>query len=396
MSNTIVLTEPQVDTLMQTWTGLQLERGVSSTNIGSFQVIAQIPYVVDRTQYTYVDASGSQTDWYRVIRYAPGGIFGTYTQPWPVAPLPITSGAGARRSLKNLRRTLARKMGSLQVVTTTADGGIDGDSIVSSNLATQIDDNRYRSWWIMPTDGVSAGQIRVIGEKALNPTSGLLSFQPPMLSQIVRGTQVEMHKLLPPTDSVGAVMGLREALNLALAECWVPDRLSISTTGSVTYDLEALGDWLDPAAIYELYGPAINGIPLQPFGGYVARGDAEQVDIDVIGLAAGTSATVELTRPGDTYIKIGGTWTDGQLGLTNDDDECLFQPAFITEVAKVYCYEALANSTTGAAPQARYQKLAEEQRRTVNIMKWRMLQHLPERSHGGYSIDSQDWMGWLK
>src|SRR5207237_2819641 len=85
VANTIVLSEPTATALMAVWTGLQLEKGVSSTNLASFAIVVQIPYVAGQTTYTYIDNVGAVTDWYRVVRYGPSGL-GTYSPPWPVTP----------------------------------------------------------------------------------------------------------------------------------------------------------------------------------------------------------------------------------------------------------------------------------------------------------------------
>lgn len=395
MANTLTLSEPTVDYLMAAWTGLRLERGVSSTNLGSFTLVAQIPYVTGQTTYTYVDSTGAASDWYRVARYGPSGI-GTYSPPWPVAPQITTTGDGARRSYKNCRRMLARKLSSLQVITTTADGNDAGTTLISRALANQVDANRHRSWWAMPSDGVSRGEVRSIGENALNPSSGQLAIVPAYLSMIVQGTQVELHQKLPPDESVGPPIGLRQCLNMALAECWVLDRLAVTGTGAVTMDLASLGDWIDPAAIYELYGPTLAGVAAYPYGQFSARADAAVVALDVVGLSAGASVDVALTRPGDTYIKVNGVWTDNQQGFANDDDECLFQPTFITQIALAHAYDALANTATGA-PQARYQKLAEEQHRTANMLKLQLPRPAERASHAasgyGYDWTSKDSFG---
>jgi hypothetical protein len=382
MSNIIQLQEPEVDTLIQVWTGLQLERGVSASNLGSFQVITQLPYVAGQTVYTYEDLTGAASDWYRTVRYGPG-TFGTYSPPWPVKQPPLTVGDGARRSLLNCRRMLARKLGSFRMILTTADGAIDGSSFISLDLANQTDPNRYRSWWVMPTDGVNAGEVRVLGESVVNVSSGQVAIAPPFSTQVVRGTQIEGHRLLPPDEGVGPTIGLRQALNLALSELWVLDRLTVTGTGAASIDISSLGDWLDPEATYELYGAAAPGGVAAPYGPYRVRSDANLTNLDVIGLAAGGTTDLELTRPGDTYMKVNGVWTDSQLGFTSDTDESLFQPAFLTEIALAYCWEALADMSIGT-PQTRYQTLAQTQRRKANSMK-RMPGALPrpvQHSHG--------------
>ena len=131
------------------------------------------------------------------------------------------------------------------------------------------------------------------------------------------------------------------------------------------------------------------------------RSDAEVTALDVTGLAAGAVASLELTRPADTYIKTNGVWADQQAGFTWDDDECLLQPSFLVEVALVYAYEALMGAAVGA-PQVRYTALGEKQRRLVNNMK-RMPGALPrprervrgtgvgdEWSNGG-AWDAKSW-----
>jgi hypothetical protein len=398
VSNTIRLTEPDVNALMTGgWTGLRLERGPNATNIAAFQLVVLLPYVTNQTVYTYADATGAASDWYRTAHYGPGGI-GVFSPAWPVLPAPITADGGARRSLKNCRRMLARRSGSLQVVTTTSDGNTAGSTIISTGLATVLDANRYRAWYAMPTDGVSNGQIRTIGDTALNPTDGTLNISPPYRSQIVQGTQIEFHKLLPP-EELGGSMGLRQALNLALAECWVMDRIAVAGIANQgTYDLTLLGDWIDPSAINEFYGPLMTtDIPMAPWGGFTPRRDGGAVMMDVApGISSGAAMQLELTRPADTYIKCGGVWLDQQSGFQHDDDECLLQPTELVEVALAYVWESLAQTTTGAAA-ARYGKLAEAQRTKANLSKFRGLPHPAERSDHRAGVSSGGpWWSWVK
>lgn len=400
MSNTITLSEPNVNSLISAgWTGLRLERGPNATNLAAFTLVAQIPYVTGQTSYLYVDTSGTANDWYRTARYGPTGQLGSYTPAWPVAAPPTTVAPPARRSLRSCRRMLGRRMqGSLHVITTTADGTAAGTTLVSqSGLANQVDANRYRQWWVMPIDGVSAGQVRHVGEQGLNPTTGELGVAPAYTSQIVRGTQVELSRLLPPEEMDG-FLGLRQCLNLALAECWAIDRVQLSgVDNQVTYDL-AYGDWLDPQAIHEFYGP-VQGVGniSPPWGGWAARRDGSQVLLDTAaGIAGGSVMDVSLTRPGDTMIRRGGVWLDGQQGFELDDDECLFQPEFLVQVALAHAYEALAGVTTGANA-ARLQVRADTQRIIANKAKYSGLPHPPERSDhslGSYSPDA--WWTWIK
>lgn len=402
MANTLQLQEPAVDALIAAgWVGLRLERGVDATNIGSFQLLAQVPYVAHQLNYTYVDTTGAVSDWYRSARYGPGGV-GTFSPPWPVVIPPTTTAPPARRSLRNMRRMLGRRLqGSVHVVTTTADGTLAGTSLISlSGLANQMDPNRFRQWWIMPTDGVSAGQVRHVGEQGLNPSSGELSIQPAFTTQIVRGTQVELHRLLPPTEMDGFI-GLKECLNLALAECWALDRLQLTgLDNTVTYDLQ-FGDWMDPQAVNEFYGPSQGrGWLDAPWGGWDSRRDGSSILLDTApGFGAADTMSVQLTRPADTMIKRAGVWCDNQQGFVDDDDECLLQPEFLVQVALAHAYDVLAGVSTGAAA-ARWAVKADNQRAVANKAKYVGLPHPPERANhpagGGGFYGSGPWWSWLK
>ncbi len=397
MSNTITLSEPAVAQLLPNWLGIRLQRGPNSTNLTAFTAVVDIPYVIGQTTYSYLDTAGASSDWYRIARYGAGALVGPFSPAWPVIPTSVTRGDGARRSLKNCRRMLGRRLGGLQVAMTTADGLPDGSTFKSTGMATMIDSNRYRGWWAMPTDGVSAGVIRTIGDTALNPLDGTVIVAPPFTSQIVQGTQVELTKLLP-SEELGGLMGLRQALNLALAECWVIDRLALAgVANQATYDISQLGDWLDPETISEFYGPVLSaGIPLSPWGGFQARQQGAVVALDVAaGISTGATMSLELTRPADTFMKVGGVWLDGQQGFVNDDDECLLQPTFLSEVALVYCWESLAQVTTGAAS-LRFAKSAMDQRAKANLMKWSGLPHPSERSDHRATYGRDRWWDWVK
>ena len=85
MSNTVTLEEPQVNALMATYVGIQLERAHAPT--GPFSLLVQLPYVLNQTLYTYLDVGGVVTDWYRTARYTSGGL-GPYSPAWPVQSRP--------------------------------------------------------------------------------------------------------------------------------------------------------------------------------------------------------------------------------------------------------------------------------------------------------------------
>src|SRR5918911_2085198 len=309
-----------------------------------------------------------------------------------------------RRSLANCRRMLAKRLHSLTLVTTTSLAP-DSTSIVSTDLALALgDSNRYRNSWVYVYDGAQAGNVRKVGDLALTTSSGQLKISPIAFpAPIANGVNVEIHRRLPPTTMDG-YNGLGDCLNDALRELWVVDRLAITAVANqASYDLGTLfsgmGDWLDPQAILELYGPqAASMLGLMPWGGWDARQDAWSIALDVSpGLSGGQTATVEIARPGNTYLKVAGTtWTDNQDGFVNDTDECLFRPEILAEVALVYAYEALADATEGTE-QARWDQKAQRQRQKANVLKFRALQHPSTRPSGSRPTSAPyQWYGDLK
>jgi hypothetical protein len=392
VSNTITISEPQVNTVMTTWTGLQLERG--SIQAGPFTLVTQMPYVANQSVYTYTDTVGAITDWYRVTRYAPGPTIGPYSPPWT-----ITSPPFARRSQANCRQMLANRLHSLELVRTTSPGATDGSTLVARQLAGAGDNNRYRGWWALASDQLAPsalqGEVRKIGDQALSVGDGTLNFATVKWpAQVPAGLQVEFHNLLPPLGNLHGMQGLRECLNAALRECYVPDRLLLAgSTSSAIYDLASFGSWLEPEAIKEMWYPLSGGtMPSFSGGGFSSWRAGSTLDLAVIGLPTGQNSQIEVTRQGDTLIKTNGVWTDNSSGFVNDLDECLFQPEFLTEIAMVHALGALASSAAGS-DHSEWAARADDQRRYANILKLRYLTHVDERmSHPVGSIGmGADW-----
>jgi len=379
VANTISLSEPFVNSIMVTWSGLQLER--ASVQAGPYVLVTQIPYVPSQTIYNFTDSVGAITDWYRVTRYAPGPVYGPYSPPWT-----ITSPPFPRRSLANCRQVLARRMHSFELVHTTTVGNTDGSTLVGLQMAGTGDNNRYRSWWVLISDQLAPsallGQVRKVGDLALATTDGTLNFPSPKWpAQVPAGLQLEFHQLLPPTQNLHGVTGLTECLNAALRECFVPDRLLLAGSSSTAvYDLASFGTWLEPAAIAEMwYSPTGNAALPLPWPGFVDWRSGSTVNLGAIGLPTNQNVGIEVSRQGDTLIRTSGVWTDNSSGFVNDLDECLFQPEFLAEVALVHAYTALASSSAGT-DHAEWSARADDQRRLVNILKLRYLEHVSERA----------------
>jgi hypothetical protein len=395
MSNTVTISEPSVDDLIGVWTGLELWHAESAG--GTYSLLATVPYVAHQTTYTYVDTTGLLTDWYEVRRYGPGATYGSFSPTWTV-----TLPAPGRRSLQNARRLLAQKLHSLTLVLTTSAGNASGTSVIATRLANATDANRYRHAWVMPVDGTRVGEIRrVRAEDALNLTSGELMIAPAFSGQVASGVNVEIHRLLPPDDDDGWT-GLRSCINAALREMWTSQRVSITGVGSQpSYSLSTYEEWLDADAVLELrqaaLDPTTNPVVTGTFDP-VRNADSLTLQISPT-LPDGDASTLEVYRPLDTYIKVGGVWAASTTGLVNDSDEALFNVDLLLTVALVHAYESLANGPDGG----RYEAMAKTQRTKANVAKQLHLDHRQRRigtglysGYGAYDAKSfnafrNDW-----
>jgi hypothetical protein len=308
---------------------------------------------------------------------------------------PATSGSGpTRRSLQNVRRILAKAINSLTLVTTTSAGATGGTSIIATRLRTAVDANRHHHVWVMPVSGAAVGQLsRVQIESALNLNTGELTVSPPFSAQIASGVDVELHRLLPPVDDDGWT-GLLTCINNALREMWTTDRLSITgVAGQPSYSLSAYEEWLDPEAILELRRQALD-TTLNPFpaGTFSPVRDADSLTVQIAPtLATGDASTLEVFRPLDTWIKVGGVWAASTVGMVNDSDEALINPDLLVAVALAHVYAALAAGPDGS----RYDDRARKQRMQANVLKEMHLDHSQRRSgsslavgYGGYDPKS--------
>jgi hypothetical protein len=397
MTDVITLTEPLVDTLIPTWTGLDLWKAPSQA--GPYARLVQIPYVSGQTTYTYSDPSGLSTDWFEVRRYGPGPTYSGFSTTWTVS-----APATARRSLVTQRRLLAERLGGYTLVRTDATAP-DASSIVASDLAGGLDPDAYRQAWVYPTQtgsadpAVSAYRLRRVGTQSLNTSSGLLSVTVAWPTPIAGGVDVELHTLLPPVRH-DKFPGLRECLNAALAELWTYARLSMpGVNGQPSYDLSTANDWLDPGAINELYGPPLDStLNAAPWPGYAVLQNAESVKLGVSPtFGTGDAATVGVFRPGDTWIRTGGVWGSASYGLQNDSDESLFQPEILVMVALTHAYHAL--STQGEASERTYYANLE-QRQRAKVNRWKLI-GLTRSDHGmshglptGAGFDPKDFSTW--
>jgi hypothetical protein len=295
-----------------------------------------------------------------------------------------------RRSLQNIRRILARALHSLSVATTTTAGNTLGTSVIATTLANAVSSNRYKHAWVMPVSGTSSGVLRrVRAEDALNLTTGELQVAPAFSAQIASGVEIEIHR-------PAAAQGRRRLdgparVHQHRAARTVDDRPARDhgRTESGVLQPRGVGGMARSPGRARVPRSGRGGRPHPfPAGSFDSIRDADSLTLQISPtLATGDAATLEVFRPGDTWIKVGATWALSTTGLVNETDECLFQPDLVVAVALVHAYEALASGPDGD----RYERLAARQRLKANLLKT-SLDHRQRQTHSGLMTGGYGWI----
>jgi hypothetical protein len=319
VSNTLTIAEPTVDVLMLTYAGIQLERGPAST--GSFSMIAQLPYVADQTTYTYVDASGQSTDWYRSARYTALGALGPYSQSWPVSK-PDLPGI----SLAEIEQATARRIGPYYCL--AMDRQVPSTASLQRayfpGLKSTVELDLVTNLWLLrrgvdfqgnPVDVVEDDRQRTVA--IYDPAAGGVTVDRPWSVVPAPGEVCEFHHLNPGQE-------LRPAVQAGLRRCFFGDRYSLGSGYIFEADLTAALPWLtDTKWVWQiqLWSPW-TGTPAEiPFVTFIQSGHV------CIRLQAGgypgfsganfaSEVQVLLERPVSSWVN----QTESTVGPTLDDD----------------------------------------------------------------------------
>lgn len=241
MPNTITLSEPQVNDLLISYTGIQLER--ASSPASAFTVLVQLPYVIDQTTYTYIDASGGSTDWYRSVRYAPGGL-GPYSSAWPVTP-PAVSGL----TLARLEQEVARRVGPYYRLPTDRQvpSTATFERAFFPGLRSSVEQDLVTNLWILRRGIDWQGQPAPVDPDdrqrtvaVYDPQDGSVQVDRPWSRGLVPGEVCEFHHLDPEQQ-------LRPSVRAGLRRCAFEERFSLGSGYIYETDLTESVPWLtDP------------------------------------------------------------------------------------------------------------------------------------------------------
>jgi hypothetical protein len=372
MSNTITLQEPDVDTLMGTYLGIQLER--AHVQSGPFTLLVQIPYVLHQTVYTYVDAAGVVTDWYRTARYTGSGL-GPYSAAWPVQ-----SQAGAGFSLTQYRHRLADAAGFNSITQATADATATNQVVIADFLSTELEPSFLGNTWEYQPTGLNVGQVRRVMYGGLQNGSGVITVERGHSNLTLAGTPIEFYGKLPPVRYEGR-LGLNDLVNKVLAECWTIQKLSIpAVQNQRVYPVGTLAPWLTAEdQVVEVYYRPANSDP----------NASDQLMINWRWLPGGDNPGIEIAQTlntGDTllpqcYVPMSwwiNTGTGFGLGITEglqqETDRAVLPIMGMEVIGAAYVYLELGKWGL-PDDQATFRQLRAQARAAANEWKRLTLQH---------------------
>lgn len=291
-----------------------------------------------------------------------------------------TSATIAGISLERYRRATAQEVGEFGVLTATetADIAITPDArrlVTASTLQSDgLTADRYDGFWLYVCDGDQAGEVRRVLEGEFDAGDGSWLVDRPFSAPLEDGTTIELMNSLPAVR-YGTVDGFREAINLAIEQLPLPDKVSVTIVdGQERYGLtgypwpiKGVGDVYEPRAdADDPYDRTMQGAVLER--------DGEAVTLALTGgFSTGTAPTfdIALIRPANTWIRSSGTWADSLVGLQDDADEAVYDVRTVVLKAVPIVLARMANlRPRGSAERAELLAEAERAGVTGALARW--------------------------
>jgi hypothetical protein len=300
---------------------------------------------------------------------------------------------GAGVTARTLYRRLASELGFYAATATTAQAAAGDPSRVL--LAEELRDDEVGSQlhardWVYVTSGAAAGvQRRLLAphEAGYQGALGALVVSRPFAAPVPAGSLVEVTSPLPVKRHLG-VMGLREAIDAALALIMIPLRLVVVGNGTYEY---GLGDYPYLTAAEQVRHVSDTGAlgptaPAAPSGApyrIVATGVARTLVPSTL-YSATQTFVLDVVIPADRYVYDGSAWTvvavNGVPGLQGDDWATAAPADWVHAFGMVKALQAVSKlllAAGGRDPAERQLLLAETMgrrqtwARTAADVKWR-------------------------
>lgn len=260
--------------------------------------------------------------------------------------------ADASRTLAAYRQNVQWELGRFLTGTTDSVSANATDLICSTLADADGHTTSYAGWYALLTSGALAGSERPVAKAGFVAATGTLTAARTFGGLAASGVSFELSNRLPATAIDGA-RGVNFAVNWAVQRLWFKDRISFTPVANQKfYSLLPWAHWLTrELRIGRIYRAAVDTYsnPEPVAGGCWLRYDGElpMLELDVAFASTDTIFYLEVIRPGHSWIKSGGAWSESTVGLVANADEALCDPNLVTQLALVECYRQLANASVG-------------------------------------------------
>jgi len=237
VANTITLLEPNVETVMLDWAGLQLERAL--VNTGPWTNLGRQAYVVGQTQYVFEDLGGTPTSWYRSARYTALDTLGPYSPAFPAAP-PLSSSV----TLASIEREVARRIGPFYELSSDQQSPSTITRAYFPGLQSTIEQDLVANLWLLrrgvdwqgapvPVDTLDRQRTVAV----YDALTGSVQVDRAWGTPLAPGEVCEFHHLNPEQQ-------LRPAVRAGLRRCVMEDRFGLAAGYIYEVDLTEAVPWL--------------------------------------------------------------------------------------------------------------------------------------------------------
>ena len=266
-------------------------------------------------------------------------------------------------TLTQCRQALARELGPSGVFTATAGSTTTVTCTTAFQSSTLPASALAYAWIYFPSIAATNNQRR-ISPTGLDPSTGVLTFDPAIGGAAANGTVFEITTGLPSVRDGSAnnsetwVPGMVECINSGLRHLLVPQSDYSLSLVSGQYDY-SLPTWLDRSErllqVLQLNATGQAYVDATRYGHpWEVREGADGPILHFVKpytFSGSFSNRLVVKRPADGFVKVSSVWTDrtSSPGLSAESDECGPDLTAVVTVAKVFAYAALRRINRGAA-----------------------------------------------
>jgi hypothetical protein len=275
-------------------------------------------------------------------------------------------------------QSLASDLGDEWMPLTATSSTTASEIVCSALIDSSVGTDRYAHHYAYALDGDLKGQQRIVTRNGFDPDRGALTLSRAFGSAPAADSEWALLKTFPVIRQ-DKTPGLREFINHALRDIAVHDFIQVTAVADrLRYTLPSSTHWwiTERGRIVGLWAP------------YTATGDRRRMDARVDRIiydgedvvlqltspyAAGDVFELEVKRPANSRLKLGGTWQDQGspvAGLTLDTDESMAPMATVVNVALANAYEAIVAQPGLAEARGYWEGKLSEQRGVAALLKF--------------------------